>query len=115
MTSRDPLAGLDLEDWVSRFDVRFVPSDVLEDRFAAIHQLTTRGKQLQLGEWDILVDDRLEEFVDILRLHEAVENHLRRHAWTYPKSHKYAQKIEKEVFGGTDLYERYRDAVDCEH
>lgn len=84
-------------EWTKNFNYELVDEDVLGPN-AAIHALTTQGKELGLGEWDILVSKDFKSYLDFILVHEAIENYLRREGWTYPTSHHYAEHVEDEMF-----------------
>lgn len=108
--SRDPLAGLDLDDWIAKFRV-FVSDDPDLEQYAAVHRLTYYGRIHEFGEWDVHIHRRFEEFVDVILLHEAVENWLRREGWLYKSSHAAAMDAERRFFGGTHYYDAFLRAM----
>lgn len=101
------LGLIDVGAWVKKFNVTYVPSSVLENRYAAIQALTTLGKRMGLGEWEVLIDDELREHELYLLVHEAVENYLRRLGWLYGESHSYAEKYVEKVLGGTAAFRKF--------
>lgn len=105
-----PLAGLDLEDWLPRFHVRYVKR--LPDDLVAVNSLTTWGRKHGLGEWEIVMLESFRPWTDFLLLHEGVENWLRRQGWKYAPSHDVATAAEEEAFAGTPRYDAFLRALD---
>lgn len=101
---------VDWPDWCSRFNVVLSGDPDLE-RFCAVHKLTTYGREHSLGEWDVHIHDSFRDFVEVILLHEAVENLLRRQGWNYKDSHDVAMEAERSIYGGTPYYDRFLVAM----
>lgn len=101
------IVDLDIPTWVKKFHYEFVSEDTLGPN-AAIHALTTQGKELQLGQWDVLIVHDFKQYLDFLMVHEAVENWLRRKGWLYQPSHEYSEHVEDELFGDDPKFVEYR-------
>lgn len=102
-----PLGGLNLEEWLAHFKVKFVPPDELPDDLISIHKLTTFGRGHHLDENEIWISSDYREFADIILLHEGIENYLRRQGYSYGISHDLAMVSECRAFGGTDHYDDF--------
>lgn len=103
------LAGLDLDEWVSRFRVRYVPAKVLGGgQILGLNANTTLGKEFRIPRYEIWLADDAVDLERFLVLHEAVEMYLREQGWLYEPSHEYAERVVQEILGEDPDYEEYR-------
>lgn len=98
-----PLAGLDLDEWISNYDIHYV-SDPELDVEVSVNALTSFGRRHKMGPWDIWIHPEYKKYTEFLVHHEAIENYLRRRGWSYGDSHRYALRKDREAFRHDPLF-----------
>lgn len=107
------LSGVDLDELVSRFTVRYVPAELLGGGdVAGINCHTTLGRELGCPRDEVWLAEDMRDLEPFLLLHEAVEMHLRDEGWLYGPSHEYAELVVEHLMGDHPDYEEY---VTMEH
>lgn len=109
--SRDPLAGVNILDYVDDYDVKFVDPKLMDGNIIALNELTTLGRKYRFKSNEIWISKKVKKYAPILIVHEIDEHMLRQMGWLYKPSHEHALKAEKKYFGGTDLYDEYMREV----